>query len=210
MPWTRDEMAARAAQELRDGMYVNLGIGLPTRVADFVPNGLKVYFESENGLLGLGPSPTVDEVDPDLQNAGGETTTFIPGASAFSSADGFAMIRGGHIDLAILGGLEVSETGDLANWTVPGQFVSGMGGAMDLVVGARRVVVLMDHLNKRGEPKLRRETRLPLTGQRVVSRVVTDLGVLDVTPQGFRLVERAPGVTLEDLRARTDAAVLLP
>ncbi len=208
MSWNRNQMAARAAQELEDGTYVNLGIGIPTLVSNYIPEGVDVTLQSENGMLGMGPFPTEDEIDADLINAGKQTITELDRTSYFNSADSFAMIRGGHIALSILGAMEVSETGDLANWMIPGKLVKGMGGAMDLVAGVKRVVIIMDHTNKAGETKLLKSCTLPLTGKGVVDRVISGLGVFDIVDGGLKVVELAPEVTMDEVRAKTDATIV--
>jgi 3-oxoacid CoA-transferase subunit B len=209
MPWDRDQMAARAALELEDGFYVNLGIGIPTLVSNYVPKDYDITLQSENGMLGMGAFPTEEEIDPDLINAGKQTVTELDRTSYFSSSQSFAMIRGGHINLSILGAMEVSETGDLANWMIPGRLVKGMGGAMDLVAGVQRIVVIMDHANKAGESKLLKKCSLPLTGQGVVDRVITNLGVFDIVEGGLRVAELAPEITMDEVHAKTEASIVV-
>ena len=208
MPWDRNDMAARAAQELKDGFYVNLGIGIPTLVSNYVPEDYDITLQSENGMLGMGPFPTEEEIDADLINAGKQTVTELDRTSYFSSSQSFAMIRGGHINLSILGAMEVSEKGDLANWMIPGRLVKGMGGAMDLVAGVQRIVIIMDHANKAGESKLLKRCSLPLTGQGVVDRIITNLGVFDVVEGGLKVIELAPEVTMEEVRSKTEATIV--
>lgn len=208
MPWDRNDMAARAAKELEDGFYVNLGIGIPTLVSNYVPKDYDITLQSENGMLGMGPFPTEEEIDADLINAGKQTVTELDRTSYFSSSQSFAMIRGGHINLSILGAMEVSETGDLANWMIPGRLVKGMGGAMDLVAGVQRIVIIMDHANKAGESKLLKKCSLPLTGQGVVDRIITNLGVFDVVEGGLKVIELAPEVTMEEVRSKTEATIV--